>query len=139
MSYFCAVVIMNFIYAASMVMDEWNFTLTKLKIPMFAPCQTLNIYLTTLTHDSKGEGPAKVLLNISTLLAVIFTAMGIYICTHKRYRFKSPLMKVHFPVHPVSKWLCRNTCSDIFLNIFILLRWFWHILHQLLCIQQDYI
>ena len=78
----------KFFYAMLMAMEQIPYMY---KIDDTHICTTPEQHIFTLPSlppDSKGEGLAKALLVISTLIAVIFTALGIFINIWKRHRFK---------------------------------------------------
>ena len=49
------------------------------------------------------EGLAKAILTMSILSVMIFPTLGISICIWERHKFKSFLMRICFPLYPVSK------------------------------------
>ena len=72
---------------------------------------------TLLSVADKDESMTKSVATLTTLVIVIFTILGISVSILEKYRFKSSLMRVCFPLFQVSKWVSGTKYSEIFIEI----------------------
>ena len=99
-------------------MDEYELIMDTNMAPTLPMIiQSPIVLIPTDLPDSSDLAPVHAAVSMSTaLMIIVFVAIIVFAC-YKRYKYRSSLMRVCFPLYPISRVLRGSYKSDIFVEV----------------------
>ena len=103
------------IIASLPIIEEYTIVHHSQQAPTkpYAPIFTMP----TMAPEEEHLAPAHMAISVTTILLIVCTCLFVLYCIYKRYKYKSSLMRVCFPLYPLSRILRGKFHTDIFVEI----------------------